>query len=79
MCHRVVGPCGEPGGYAGWPGLVVGAAAADRVSQRSHQGEGYADDEDDDADGRQERQIQEESGDEKNESDNDHGVQQLSV
>lgn len=55
-------------------GLVVGAAAADRVSHRSHDGQHHADEQDDDADAPQDRDFQQESGGQKDESQDDHGV-----
>ena len=59
--------------------LVVGAAATDRVSQRPHQGENQTDDQHENADGPQDRNMEEKSDKEQNDSENNHGVQQLSA
>ena len=68
---------GKPVGYRGR--LVVVAAAADSVSHPSHHHQHHADDEKDEPDDPQDVDFEQESGDEKDDSKDDHGVYLVSM
>jgi hypothetical protein len=59
--------------------LEVVAAAADSASHPSHEHQYCADDEQDDADDPQDVDFEHESGDKKDDSEDDHGVYLISV